>query len=498
MAPKRTRGSKTEKSASTEGNCAAGGKRQAVSLRPEEASPEKAATQTVPPGETTALPVNALERGQAVPECHRETGATPATQQEPTGGGVRDDDEHQTVESQTAQEAWKLHESQGLGQEEDLDEGAWGNCAGEEETRPERADDVELDDASGAQAVAPPCIRILQALHLRRENRAVHAIAAAAVLMRPAFGLLLDLVKQEHEKQKEEEKVRELEQTRLELMVPRKKGKRAHGRSLFGGKGKLGEEMNKTETVEQTAAYENGEDSGSQPGTAEVLIDEVGSIDGQLAAREERRLNDRREKAGKGTKRERSRSRTDTGDPGSRSQRPRRSGSEGAPSTGDGTVGCSSTVQATGTAEDARAETPDTQLCEKTHGGSCHARVADERSKGKQQASRGSPASRQGELSSAVIRLSQKLVGGVDRWFVKTEAERVGLSKVQSAMQWLEEKFLRDGSFEGEEEKGTILCGMQVVSPAVSCAAGSFESIFLCARWFSFLCATVADPAPYG
>ncbi|KEP67055.1 UNVERIFIED_CONTAM: SWI2/SNF2-containing protein [Hammondia hammondi] len=53
----------------------------------------------------------------------------------------------------------------------------------------------------------------------------------------------------------------------------------------------------------------------------------------------------------------------------------------------------------------------------------------------------------------AVDKIVDALAGSLDRWTVKTEAERVGLSKVKSALQWLREKFLRDDAEDDEQDE---------------------------------------------
>ncbi|EPT28685.1 SWI2/SNF2-containing protein [Toxoplasma gondii ME49] len=53
----------------------------------------------------------------------------------------------------------------------------------------------------------------------------------------------------------------------------------------------------------------------------------------------------------------------------------------------------------------------------------------------------------------AVEKIADALGGSLDRWTVKTEAERVGLSKVKSALQWLREKFLRDDAEDDEQDE---------------------------------------------
>ncbi|PFH38410.1 hypothetical protein BESB_007520 [Besnoitia besnoiti] len=53
---------------------------------------------------------------------------------------------------------------------------------------------------------------------------------------------------------------------------------------------------------------------------------------------------------------------------------------------------------------------------------------------------------------SAVDKLASVLSDSIDRWTVKTEAERVGLSKVESALEWIYEKFLRDEDLDNEDD----------------------------------------------
>ncbi|PHJ25416.1 swi2 snf2-containing protein [Cystoisospora suis] len=461
LAPRPSGSPNSKECSSTEGESAAGATSQLAPVTGDAVKPQNAVTQQVPRERIATLAVKPLERRVASPECHGGTQVDVNSQRKSRVGDARygaEGGDH--AKGELAVERAAAHfdgrpKREGAGEDEPLAERGGGDGAEKEGAFLGAAGEVE--SVADCQAVAPPCVRILQGLHLCRENRAVRAIAAAAVLMRPGFEMLLDFVKEEHEKQKEEEKVSMLEQTRRELKIPLRKGTRARGVNAPGKKRKLREEE-KRETGKNSAQHENGETNGREH-EPKVEISEKDNvencIEGQPNAIEGRRLVVNVEEAAGGTTKGCDGSPEGKGGAPSRSRRRQRdSDPAGKPSAQDEDLRSSSTVRATGSArKETEGETPGTPMCAQGEGGSCDMLVADDRSKEEQEGTCGRSQEQQERFSNAVARLSQELVGGVDRWFVKTEAERVGLSKVQSAMQWLEEKFLRDSVFEGDGEK---------------------------------------------
>ncbi|CBZ53606.1 conserved hypothetical protein [Neospora caninum Liverpool] len=90
----------------------------------------------------------------------------------------------------------------------------------------------------------------------------------------------------------------------------------------------------------------------------------------------------------------------------------------------------------------------------------------------------------------AVEKITDALGGNIDRWTVKTEAERVGLSKVESALQWLHEKFLRDDAGDDSDEDdedgndgGAVVHALDVVCvPSAACTGSRSTKIVIFAH----------------